>query len=162
MGLADWFETFCSNIQVRNRGTISTRYRSITRRLNTDFWSTTSETSHSLRVGSYGRNTATQGFSDLDMIFALPWAKHRQYDGHTGNGQSALLQEVRNSVAKTYPNSKISADGQIVEVSFSDGITFEIVPSFLNSDDSYTYPDTNGGGSWRTTNPRPEIRANQG
>ena len=159
MGLADWFETFCSNIQIRNRDTISTRYRNITRRLNTDFWSTTSETSHSLYVGSYGRSTATQGFSDLDMIFALPWTKYLQYDGHTGNGQSALLQEVRGSIAKTYPNTKISADGQIVEVSFTDGITFEIVPAFLNSDDSYTYPDTNGGGSWCITNPRPEIRA---
>ena len=33
MGLADWFSTFCSNIQVQNSGTISTRYQNITRRL---------------------------------------------------------------------------------------------------------------------------------
>jgi len=63
MGLAEWFNYFCSNIQVQDGGTISTRYKAITRRLNTDFWETTSETSHSLYVGSYGRNTAIQSFS---------------------------------------------------------------------------------------------------
>ena len=73
MRLADWFRTFCGNIQVQDGGTISSRYRTITWRLNTDFWGTYSETSHSLYVGSYGRNTATQGFSDLDMIFQLPY-----------------------------------------------------------------------------------------
>ena len=65
MGLADWFSTFCSNIQVKDGGTISTRYKAITQRLNTDFWATTSDTAHSLYVGSYGRNTAIDGFSDL-------------------------------------------------------------------------------------------------
>ena len=100
-GLADWFSTFFSNIQVQNRSVISTRYKNITRRLNTDFWNTTSETSHSLYVGSYGRNTAIQGFSDLDMIFQLPPSLYRQYNEYKGNGQSALLQSVKKSIEKT-------------------------------------------------------------
>ena len=158
MGLADWFSTFCSNIQVQNRSVISTRYKNITRRLNTDFWDTTSETSHSLYVGSYGRNTAIQGFSDLDMIFQLPLSLYRQYNEYKGNGQSALLQSVKKSIEKTYSTTSIGADGQVILVSFSDGITFEVVPAFI-SDDSYTYPDTNNGGSWRITNPKPEIEA---
>lgn len=37
MGLADWFSTFCWNTQVKDDGTISSRYKAITRRLNTDF-----------------------------------------------------------------------------------------------------------------------------
>ena len=86
MGLADWFSTFCSNIQVQDGGTISTRYKNITRRLNTDFWNTSSDTSHSLYVGSYGRNTAIQGFSDLDMIFRLPSDLYNQtYTRNTMN-----------------------------------------------------------------------------
>jgi hypothetical protein len=45
-------------------------------------------------------------------------------------------------------------------VPFSDGITFEIVPAFLNQDEvSYTFPDSSGGGSWKATNPKPEIMA---
>lgn len=159
MGLADWFSTFCKNIQVKNGGTISSRYKSITRRLNTDFWNTNSDTSHSLYVGSYGRNTAIHGFSDLDMIFRLPSAMYQQYNNYAGNGQSALLQTVRNSMARTYPSSQIGADGQIVEIAFSDGITFEVVPAFINTDDSFTFPNSNSGGSWKTTNPKPEIEA---
>jgi hypothetical protein len=159
MGLGDWFRTFCSAIQVQDAGTISQRYRAITRRLNTDFWETTSETAHSLYVGSYGRNTAIQGFSDLDMIFQLPYAVYVQYNNHSGNGQSALLQAVRASMRKTYSSSSIGADGQVISVSFTDGITFEVVPAFVNKNDSFTFPNANSGGSWKTTNPKPEIAA---
>lgn len=84
MPLADWFRTFCDNIQVKDDGTISSRYKSITSRLNTDFWTTTSDTAHSFYVGSYGRNTAIEGFSDLDMIFRLPYELYLQYDKHEG------------------------------------------------------------------------------
>ena len=63
MGLADWFKGCCDDLQIQDGGTISTRYKAITRRLNTDFRTTTSETSHSLYVGSYGRNTAIKGIS---------------------------------------------------------------------------------------------------
>ncbi len=159
MGLAEWFSDFCLNIRVHNSETISNRYKAITRRLNTDFWNTTSETSHSLYVGSYGRNTAIGGFSDLDMVFELPSSLYYQHDQHFGNGQSALLQAVRNSLQKTYPSSSIGGDGQVVVIGFQDGITFEIVPVFTNTSGSYTYPDSNNGGSWKTTNPRPEIEA---
>ena len=159
MSLSNWFSDFCSNLQIQDGGTISNRYKTITRRLNTDFWNTTSDTSHSLYVGSYGRGTSIQGFSDLDMVFELPPSLYSRYDKYTGNGQSALLQAVRNSMQKTYSTSSIGGDGQIVSVRFKDGITFEIVPVFTNKSDSYTYPDSRGGGSWETTNPRPEISA---
>jgi len=159
MGLADWFSTFCANIKVQDGGTISTRYKNITRRLNSDYWTTTSDTAHSLYVGSYGRNTAIQGISDLDMIFQLPYSVYEQYDKYSGNGQSALLNAVKTSIEKTYSTTSIRADGQVILVPFNDGITFEVVPAFINKDDSFTYPDSNNGGTWRTTNPKPEIEA---
>lgn len=159
MGLAEWFSTFNTNIQVQDGGTISERYKAITQRLNTDFWSTTSDTAHSLYVGSYGRNTAIHGLSDLDMIFELPYSVYEKYKSYTGNGQSALLQAVKTSIEKTYTRTSIRADGQVILVPFTDGITFEAVPAFINTDKSYTFPDANAGGSWRTTNPRSEIEA---
>ena len=159
MGLADWFRDFCSNLTVKDRGTISTRYHNITRRLNSDYWNTTSDTAHSLYVGSYGRNTATEGFSDLDMIFQLPYSEYERYNGYAGNGQSALLQAVKKSIEKTYATTSIRGDGQVILVPFSDGITFEVVPAFRNNDDSFTFPDANSGGGWRVTNPKPEIAA---
>lgn len=158
MGLANWFESFCNELQVDNSATISGRYSAITTRLNTDFWNTTSSTAHSLYVGSYGRNTAIRGFSDLDMIFELPWAMYTRYNSHLTNGQSALLQTVKASIEKTYSRTSIRGDGQVIQVAFSD-MTFEVVPTFPHSDGSFTYPDANDGGSWRTTNPRAEIAA---
>ena len=145
MGLADWFSTFCSSIQVQDTGTISLRYRNITRRLNTDFWNNTSETSHSLYVGSYGRNTAIEGFSDLDMLFELPYAVYERYNAYVGNGQSALLQEVKRSIERTYPTTNVGADGQVIQVPFSNGITFEVVPAFVNGGGELHAP----GHKWR-------------
>lgn len=159
MGLADWFSEFCIDLQIKDGGTISTRYRAITQRLNTDYWSTASDTAHSFYAGSYGRNTAIQGFSDLDMLFQLPYSVYEQYNNHIGNGQSALLQSVKSSIEKTYSKTSIKADGQVILVPFNDGITFEVVPAFIKKDGSYTFPDANSGGSWRVTNPKPEIDA---
>ncbi len=159
MGLGEWFSMFCSNLQVKDGGTISQRYKNITKRLNTDFWDTTSDTSHSLYVGSYGRNTAIQGFSDLDMIFQLPYAEYEKYNNYSGNGQSALLQAVKKSIEKTYSTTSIRADGQVIVVPFTDGISFEVVPAFINKNDSFTFPNANNGGSWQVTNPKPEIQA---
>lgn len=159
MGLGEWFNNFCSNIQVQDGSTISTRYKAITQRLNTDFWNTTSDTSHSLYVGSYGRNTAIQGFSDLDMIFQLPYSIYEQYNGYSGNDQSALIQAVKTSIEKTYSKTSIRGDGQVILVPFTDGITFEVVPAFINKDDSYTYPDANNGGALAHNKPKTGNRS---
>lgn len=159
MGLALWFSDFCSNLTIKDGGTISTRYKTITKRLNTDFWATTSDVSHSLYVGSYGRNTAIRGFSDLDMIFQLPYSEYQKYNSYQSNGQSALLQAVKKSIEKTYSTTSIKGDGQVILVPFNDGITYEVVPAFINENGSYTFPNANDGGSWRTTNPKPEIAA---
>jgi len=118
------------------------------------------DTTHGGRyVGSYGRNTANGWVSDIDMIFEMPTHLKSTYDNYIGNGQSAFLQSVKNSLAKTYPTTHLKGNGQIVEITFSDGISFEVLPAFKNSDDSYTYADSNSGGSWKKTDPIPEINA---
>ncbi|PYC43927.1 SMODS domain-containing nucleotidyltransferase [Pseudomonas protegens] len=159
MALAEWFSTFCYNIRTQDAGTISSRYKAITRRLNTEFWNTASDVAHGLYLGSYGRNTAIQGISDLDVLFQLPYSIYQQYNNYNGNGQSSLLQAVKKSIEKTYSTTSIRGDGQVILIPFTDGITFEVLPAFINDDDSYTYPDANGGGCWRVTNPKPEISA---
>ena len=159
MSISKWFSEFCSELTVKDGGTMSTRYKNITKRLNTDFWATTSDTAHSLYVGSYGRWTATQGFSALDMIFRLPYEEYEKYNNYSGNGQSALLQAVKKSIEKTYSTTSVRGDGQVILVPFNDEITFEVVPAFGNKDNSFTFPDANNGGSWKTTDPKPEIEA---
>lgn len=159
MGVGDDFSKLCSNLSVpaTSRTTIGDRYDLITRRLNLEFWNTDSRTAHSIYTGSYGRGTAIGRTSDVDMIFWLPYADYVRFNGYAGNGQSAMLQEVRTAIKKTYSVTNVGADGQVVVVPFDDGITFEVVPAFVNKDDSFTFPDSNDGGRWRTTNPRPEI-----
>lgn len=159
MGLAEWFEDFCSSLKIQDRGMISTRYKNITKRLNKDFWNSNSDTSHSLYTGSYGRGTAIAGFSDLDMIFQLPYVEYERHNNQAWNGQSSLLQTVKTSIEKTYSVTRIRADGQVIIVPFDDGISFEVIPAFINNDGSFTFPDANQGGSWRITNPKPEIDA---
>lgn len=159
MGVGEDFATFCSSISVRDRESISNRYQLITRRLNLEFWSTESYTAHSRYLGSYGRGTAVGLTSDVDMVMELPASVYQQYDAWQGNGQSGLLQAVRSAIKKTYSVTDVGADGQVVVVPFNDGITFEVLPAFVNTDGSYTFPDANNGGRWRTTNPRPEIAA---
>ena len=159
MSVAKKFKLFNKNIRISsdNVWTISYRYKQITKRLNFDFWGWESETLHSLYVGSYGRDTDMH-VSDVDVLFQLPNSMYDQYNNYAGNGQSALLQAVKNSLKKTYSTSYLKGDGQVIGINFSDGISFEIVPCFLNEDDSFTYPDSNNGGNWKTTDPKPEIK----
>jgi predicted nucleotidyltransferase len=158
MSISIWFETFNKNLRMSTDTVdkISYRYKRITKQLNNDFWDSESDTLHSLYVGSYGRGTEIHT-SDIDMIMQLRYETYVQYNAYTNNGQSALLQAVKTSIEKTYKPTYIRADGQVIKLDFNDGINFEIVPAFINKDGSYTFPDSNNGGSWRTTNPKPEI-----
>lgn len=160
MSVSDYFSTFCSNLRMSSDtvSKIQNRYHQITKRINIDYWNSTSETEHSLYVGSYGRGTEIWT-SDIDIIVRLPYETYVKFNNYSGNGQSALLQEVKGVLQKTYSTSYLKGDGQVIGINFTDGINFEIVPAFINEDEGYTYPDTNNGGSWKTTDPKKEIDA---
>ena len=158
MSDASLFSQFRQNLSVSNADEISTKYANITTRLNLDFWEIESDTRHSLQVGSYGRKTAIDGVSDLDMVFELPVEDYERYKKLEGNGPSTMLQEVRSSLLKRYPKSDVRADGQIVAVNFV-GYRVEVLPAFLDENGDYIYGDTNDGGTWKLTKPRREIKA---
>lgn len=140
------------------RQLVSLRYHTVTKAINNEFWNSTSDILHSLYVGSYGRNTAIDT-SDIDILVELPSNLFNRYNNLSGNSQSRLLQSVRSAVLSVYPRSDIRADGQVVKIAFSDGMYFEIVPAFKSWDGSYKYPDSNIGGSWKSTNPKAEQEA---
>jgi hypothetical protein len=161
LSVADNFLAFRNAYMITQEvtGSISYRYKRLTRQLNSTFWNTDSESSHSRYIGSYGRDTAARGVSDIDVYFQLPVSVYQQYNGYLVNGQSALLQAVRNSIGNTYPTTSLRGDGQVVVIPFTDSITFELLPGFANKDGSITFPDANGGGCWRTCNPTAEMNA---
>lgn len=144
------------------RTKISKRYKTVTKAINQEFWNSSSETAHSFYVGSYGRGTAIST-SDIDILVEIPELEYHRYNSVFGNGQSRFLQAVKNAIMAVYPKSNIKADGQVIKIEFSDGIYFEILPVFKSYDWSgkelYTYPDTNMGGNWCSTNPKSEQKA---
>lgn len=152
------FSAFCSNLEIPQsvKDKVDTRIRAIAKRINIDFWNIDSETTHRMVVGSYGRGTAIKT-SDIDLIVELPWSEYSRFDSYTWNGQSSLLQTVKQSLQKTYPSSSLSGDGQVVDIEFSDGIKFEVVPAFKYSTGGYCYADTNNGGHWKSMDPDKEL-----
>lgn len=160
MSISEKFSTFCSALRMSDDvvSNVSYRAKQITKRVNLDFRGLDSDTSYSRFVGSYGRGTDIF-VSDIDMIVELPYEQYKKYNGYKTNGQSALLQAVRDSIKKKYSTTHISGDGQVVKLNFTDGICYEIVPAFINKDgESFTYPDTNDGGKWKVTKPKAEIK----
>lgn len=146
------------------RSKISLRYHTVTSAINREFWNLSSVSQNSLYVGSYGRGTAIDT-SDLDILVQLPEKEYERHDVLKGNGQSRLLQTVKQAILTSYPRSDVRADGQVVKITFFDGMKFEILPAFKNLgwlgnwDGSYKYPDSNMGGNWRSTNPKAEQEA---
>lgn len=151
-------------ISLEQRQRVAQRYKRVTKAINSEFWNSESETAHSRYVGSYGRGTAIDT-SDIDILVELPRSEYERYDAQKGNGQSRLLQAVKNAILQTYPRSNVRADGQVIVINFSDGMKFEILPAFQQLDwfdnwnGKYDYPDTNMGGNWRSTNPMAEQEA---
>ncbi|KLE05815.1 nucleotidyltransferase [Aliarcobacter butzleri L353] len=155
MNVSSTFQEFLQNLAIDNKEEISNRYGEITKVLNIKYRNTESKTSNSLQVGSYGRFTAIKNISDLDMVYILPWT---EYERFKNDRQSALLQEVKKTIQSRYPKTDVRGDGQVVVISFTN-YQIEVLPAFENSDGSFLYPDTNNGGSWKTTKPRLEIKA---
>src|SRR5258708_37639657 len=97
---------------------------------------------------------------DVDIYFLLPPAVYHRFQNYVGNRQSALLQEVKNVISKSYPNTDMSGDGQIVLVGFG-SYAVEVVPAFHLTNGNYWICDTNNGGSYKETKPPAETAHNE-
>lgn len=156
MSLANDFKTFCNNIRLDNLSDMERTAGDIARKLNNHYYDLDGDAeSHMYIVGSVGGGTAITGSSDLDILFDLPDSVYKQYDAYESNGQSALIQDVKNVLKEKYTNTDIRGDGQVVVIEFNK-YTVELVPGFKQSDDRFKYPDTHDGGSWKYTDPLSE------
>lgn len=81
-------------ISLEIRSLISKRYCAVTAAMNREFWGISSDRQNSIYVGSYGRGTAIDS-SDIDILMTLPESSYNQFNSVYGNGQSRLLQAVR-------------------------------------------------------------------
>ena len=136
----DGFDVFCSSIALDNFEEMEKSAKSIAKKLNSVYYGLDKDdTSHLYIVGSVGRKTAIKGISDLDILFDLPLDTYKKFDAYQSNGQSALLQEVKESLQERYPKTDISGDGQVVVIEFNH-YTVELVPGFKQSDGRFILP----------------------
>ena len=160
MNISKTFQRFCHKIHLYSTNDFDTSIKEITKKLNRTYYDSDSDSEHIHIVGSIGRGTAVNGVSDVDIIFDLPPNVYSKFDAYSTNGQSALLQEIKEVILERYPNTAMRGDGQVVVIEFNK-YTIELVPGFLQSDRSFKYPDTEDGGSWKKTDPFPEQEASR-
>ncbi|MBZ9977817.1 SMODS domain-containing nucleotidyltransferase [Mesorhizobium sp. BR-1-1-10] len=155
VSVAENFRSFIENLKVSNTDVISNRYGEITAAINKKFRDSDSKTANSLQVGSYGRHTAIDGISDLDMLYIMPPSS---WDDYKDKGQSKLLTATKDAIKTRYPNTDVYVDRLVVRVLYAD-FHVEAQPVFEQEDGSFKYPDTYDGGTWKVTMPRDEIKA---
>jgi hypothetical protein len=116
-------------------------------------------------LGSLAKDTGVRPLADTDVLFRMPPLTYSRFNDYTGNGQSALLQEVREALRSKYPRTNIRGDGPVVVVDFSDLPAVEVVPGVLDSDGSNILyadawvPVTRNGGDWEKADYGAELRA---
>lgn len=135
-----------------------TKHRGVRKCLNTHYYNSSSETANSMLVGSWGKATRIRPPRDIDVLFQLPYSVYQRFEQRPGNKQSQLLQEVKGVLEKTYPNTNMRGDGQVVVVQFG-SYAVEVVPAFALDGGGYWICDTNGGGKYKKTDPDAEMAA---
>lgn len=155
MSTLELFDKIFENLQIPNKEEIRSRRDEITKALNKEFRGSDSTLDNRLMVGSWGRHTAINGVSDLDVLYILP---SRLWDAyHTIDGTKKALSKVRQGIATHYSQTDIRVDRLVVVVNFKN-YKFEVQPVFEQEDGSFSYPDTYFD-SWKITKPRDEIKA---
>ena len=128
--------------------------------LNRCYYDLSSETANMLVLGSWAKQTRVRPFSDIDLLFIMPYEVYQRFENRIGNRQSQMLQEVRANLKGTYPRTDIRGDGQVVIVNV-DGVTIEVVPAILLQDGRYWICDTNNEGRYKLADPASELKALQ-
>lgn len=153
------FEQFHRNLSLTllQQQDANTKYAGVVGCLNRRYYGTASTTDNSFVVGSWGKSTYIRPPRDIDLYFLLPVNVHSRFQVYFGNRQSALLQEVKDVLAETYPDTDMRGDGQVVMVKF-DSFDVEVAPAFLLTNGRYWICNTQDGGSYKESDPWAEVR----
>jgi len=137
-----------------------TKYQGVAKTLHKEYYDTEYNGSTKLLIGSYGKKTNIRPPTDVDLLFKLPGEIFEHYYNYNGNGPSALLQDIRAKLGKTYSTTeKISAWGKVVLVQFSEGKhNVELLPAY-EVDGVFMIPNTEDGGSWDSFDARADLKA---
>jgi Second Messenger Oligonucleotide or Dinucleotide Synthetase domain len=154
------FKAFLDNLAITSaqREDGETKQAGVRACLNRHFYGYSSDTANSLLIGSWGKTTRVRPSRDVDILFLLPDAVYWRYQQRSGNRQSDLLQEVKNVLLVTYPQTSMRGDGQVILIPFNQ-TPVEVAPGFRCTDGNILVCDTNDGGSYKVSTAQAEESA---
>lgn len=163
MSIQTQFEQFYKNIQLTSsqREDAKKKHNGVCSKLHDYYYPTIEYTGNNkLLIGSYGKHTNIRPPRDVDVLFIMPNDKFPQYDDNESNGQSQLLQDIRNILSEKYSTTdKIKGWGRVVLIKFADGThNVELLPAWEQNDGKFIIPNTEKGGFWEVWDPRSEIQ----
>jgi hypothetical protein len=143
------FKAFINNLAITpaQREDGETKQAGVRACLNRHYYGHSSETANSLLMGSWGKATRVRPSRDVDILFLLPDAEFWRFQARSGNRQSDLLQEVKNALLGTYPQTSMRGDGQVVVIPFNQ-TPVEVAPGFRCTDGSILVCDAKDGGRY--------------
>jgi len=149
--ISQGFSKLSSNLEITGlqSSTVSTRQTNVRDAVRNDL-----TTIEDFLTGSYQRSTMISPLktADVDIFVVLSSSYFEDFKYN----QAGLLDKVKRSIKKTYPNTPdISRNGQAVTISFSD-FTVDVVPAFNRSGGGYLIPNSISS-SWIATDPKKHI-----
>ena len=143
------FTRLLSNLAVsdKHREAGLKKFNNIVGSLNRRYYDHNSETLNGIVIGSWGKNTQTAPPRDVDALFVLPDHVYHRFQERSGNRQSQLLQEVKDTLFATNSRTIMRADRHVVIVPF-DAVTVEVAVGFRCTDGSIIVCDTKGDGRY--------------
>jgi hypothetical protein len=139
-----------------------TKYTGVCKTLHKSYYENEYDGKTKLLFGSYKTKTNTRPVSekqDVDVIFKIPEETYNKFKNYEGNGPSALLQEIKDILKKTYTTTdEIKGWGKVVLVKFADNKhNVEVLPAFELEDKTFIIPNSENGGSWDDFDPREQV-----
>lgn len=158
VGVLKRFEQFHQNLLLTDKQIDDgiTKAIGIRSCLNHNYYGGTPGFDNCFLIGSWAKETHVRPPRDIDIYFVLPASTYHSFSTNIGNQQSALLQDVKNVLLRTYPSTTMRGDGQVVVVNFST-TNIEVVPAFSQQNGRYLVCDTHDGGRYMETDPKSEF-----
>lgn len=158
------FKKFSEEIRLTSNQSddAKTKYTGVCKVLHKKYYENNYDGKSKLLFGSYKTKTNIRPISemqDVDVLFKIPQNTFDKFNNYDSNGQSALLQEIKDVLKNTYNTTdKISGWGKVVLVKMADGShNIEVLPALENEDGTFTIPETANGGSWENFDPRKQV-----
>lgn len=158
------FSKFCENIKLssQQREDAKTKYKGVCKKLHDAYYAKDYDGSTKYLFGSYKTKTNVRPLTedqDVDVLFKISQETFDKFDEYESNGQSALLQEVRNILKEKYTTTdKINGWGKVVLVQFTEGChNIEVLPALEQENGTFLIPNSENDGSWDTFDPRKQY-----